>query len=194
MGRGGNVLNRPDPEDLEVVDEEQQNYIHVSDKCIIIHLIKKSLKNMKNGKAAGTDKNTTETLKADKKILHTFCINICFARSWVSEITPKDLSCGLIVNVPKMAILIVCGNWHGIKMLSVPSKVVGRVLVPRLQDTGRQGVRGRNKHASDAGKAQQSTSSYFAMSLEQSLDWNTSLHTCFVDYEEAFYGFHCETL
>ena len=41
---------------------------------------------------------------------------------------------GLIAKIPKKGDLIECGNWRGITLTSVPSKVFGRVLIDRIRD------------------------------------------------------------
>ena len=88
---------------------------------------------MKNGKAAGMDSITTELLKAD--IETTACLlEDLFRTVWETEEIPEDWNCGLIVKLPKKGNLIDCGNWRGITLLSVPAKVMGRVIITRLHD------------------------------------------------------------
>ena len=128
-----NVLNRPEPVAPAVVDDRQPNEIDVSDECITRQEIKQVLKNMKNGKAAGMDSITSELLKAD--IETTACVlEDLFRAVWESEEIPEDWNCGLIVKLPKKGNLTDCGNWRGITLLSVPAKVMGRVIITRLYD------------------------------------------------------------
>ena len=47
---------------------------------------------------------------------------------------PEDWNCGLVVKLPKKGDLTDCGNWRGITLLSVPAKVMGRVIITRLHD------------------------------------------------------------
>ena len=47
---------------------------------------------------------------------------------------PKTWKQGLIVKIPKKGDLTDCGNWRGITLTSVPSKVFGRVLIDRIRD------------------------------------------------------------
>jgi len=127
-----NVQNWPDPVAPTVVDDRQPNEIDVSDECITRQEIKQALKNMKNGKAAGMDSITTELLKAD--IETTACLlEDLFCTVWETEETAENWNCGLIVKLPKKGNLTECGNWRGVT-LSVPAKVMGRVIITRLHD------------------------------------------------------------
>ena len=47
---------------------------------------------------------------------------------------PKTWKQGLVVKIPKKGDLAECGNWRGITLTSVPSKVCGRVLIDRIRD------------------------------------------------------------
>ena len=49
---------------------------------------------------------------------------------------PKTWKQGLIVivKIPKKGDLTECGNWRGITLISVPSKVFERVLIDRIRD------------------------------------------------------------
>ena len=47
---------------------------------------------------------------------------------------PKMWKQGLIVKIPKKGDLTEFGNWRGITLTYVPSKVFGRVLIDRIRD------------------------------------------------------------
>ena len=49
---------------------------------------------------------------------------------------------GLIVKIPKNGDLTEWGNWGGITLTSVPSKVFGRVLIDRIRDGVNSNFRG----------------------------------------------------
>ena len=187
-----NVLNRPEPVAPAVVYDRQPNEIDVSDECITRQEIKQALKNMKNGKAAGMDSITTELLKAD--IETTACVlEDLFRAVWESEEIPEDWNCGLIVKLPKKGNLTDCGNWRGITLLSVPAKVMGRVIITRLYDA----VDGLLREEQAGFRSGRNTVEHIFVLrniIEQSLEWNASLYTCFVDYEKAFDSVHRETL
>ena len=140
---------------------------------------------MKNGKAAGMDTITTELLKAD--IETTACVlEHLFRTVWETEEIPEDWNCGLIVKLPKKGDLTDCGNWSGITLLSVPAKVIGRIIITRLHDAVDEMLR---EEQASFRRGRSTTEHIFVLRnvIEQSLEWNASLHTCFVDYEKAFF-------
>ena len=121
------------------------------------------------------------------------CLEELFRTVWESEEIPEDWNCGLIVKLPKKGDLTDCGNWRGITLLSVPAKVMGRVIITRLHDA----VDGMLREEQAGFRSGRSTTEHIFVLrnvIEQSLEWNASLYTCFVDYEKAFDSVHRETL
>ena len=57
-----------------------------------------------------------------------------FRTFWEQKKVPKTWKQGLIVKMPKKVDLTECGNWGGITLTSVPSKVFRRVLIDRIRD------------------------------------------------------------
>jgi hypothetical protein len=57
-----------------------------------------------------------------------------FNQIWTEEKIPLDWKKGLIVKIPKKGDVTVCDTYRGITLLSVPSKVFGKVLVERIKD------------------------------------------------------------
>ena len=46
---------------------------------------------------------------------------------------PKTWKQGLIVKITEEGDLTECGNWRGITLTSIPSKVFGRILIDRIR-------------------------------------------------------------
>ena len=88
---------------------------------------------MNNGKAAGKDEMTAQLLKADMNTKEKWLVKL-FRTFWRQEKVPKTWKQGLIVKILKIGDLTECGNWRGIILTSVPSKVFGRVLINRIRD------------------------------------------------------------
>ena len=108
-----------------------------------------------------------------------------FERIWNTEQMPEDWKCGHLVKLPKKGNLKECANWRGITLLSIPGKVFSRVLLERMKEEveailpdEQAGFRQERSCADQIAT--------FRMILEQSLEWNTSLHVVFIDYEKAF--------
>ena len=52
---------------------------------------------------------------------------------WEMEVIPDELKKGLLIKIPKKGNLSHCGNWRGISLLSVSSKIVIRIILERLK-------------------------------------------------------------
>ena len=95
--------------------------------------IVKAIKTMKNGKAAGPDGIPPEALKADPA-MSAEMLQPLLQKIWEQEHVPADWRLGYLVKLPKKGDLSQCGNWRGIMLLSVPSKVLTRVILERLKE------------------------------------------------------------
>lgn len=88
---------------------------------------------MKNGKAEGTDEIPAEALKVDPEMLVEMLYGL-FAKIWEEEeeilLEWKE---GLLIKIPKKGHLGLHSNYRGITLLSMPEKVLNRVLLERLK-------------------------------------------------------------
>ena len=94
--------------------------------------VSKAIKSLKSGKAAGTDGIPPEALEADvqtsTEMLHPLLIKIC-----ETEQIPEEWKKGYLVKLPKKGDLSSCNNWRGIMLLSIPSKILTRIILERLK-------------------------------------------------------------
>ena len=88
---------------------------------------------LKSGKATGPDNIPAEALKADVGITVSL-LHLLFKRIWEEEEIPFDWKEGLINKLPKKGDLGNCNNYRGITLLSVPGKVLNRVILDRMKD------------------------------------------------------------
>ena len=122
------ILNRPIPdnpvtnEDVIVTDETALD--NISSEHISKAEIRAAIRKLKNGKAGGKDEITAELLKVDIDTTVNWLADL-FNTIWETETAPKTWKQGLIVKLPKKGDLTDCGNWRGITLTSVPSKVFG---------------------------------------------------------------------
>ena len=91
-----------------------------------------------------------------------------YATVWEEETISEDWKEGHLVIIPEKGNLANCNNYRGIAMLSVPGKILSRKM----------GVR-KNRSCTDH-------IATLRIIAEQSLEWNTSLHIAFIDFEKAF--------
>ena len=93
--------------------------------------VKTAIKTMKNGKDPGIDSLRLNYWKQTSSRLPT-CLSIPMQRYGEHDFILKDWRKGLIFKLPKKGDLSNCGNWRGITLLSVPSKVFCRVLLKKI--------------------------------------------------------------
>ena len=90
-----------------------------------------AIKSLKNHKAPGKDRLTVELFKADAvttgSILQPLLNTI-----WDRRTIPDDCSQGIVIRIPKKGALSELSNWRGISLLSIPCKIVAKVIMKCL--------------------------------------------------------------
>ena len=98
---------------------------------------------MKNGKVAGPDGIPAEALKADVntsvEMLHSL-----FEEIWEKEEIPAEWKEGYLIKIPKKGDLSCCDNYRGITLLSVPGKILNRIILERTLREQQAGFRQDN--------------------------------------------------
>ena len=147
---------------------------------------------MKKGKAPGDDKITADMLKADTA-LSAGILYPLLSRAWEEETTPKDFRNGTIITLPKKGDLRKCDNWRGITLLSVPGKVLCRIIYSRLRASLEKIL---NEDQAGFRRERSCTDHIFVMRtiIEQALEWNTAVYLHFIDFEKAFDSVHQKTM
>ena len=176
------VLNSPapsDPPDLEPGDPLNINTGEITRQEIL-----KALNSLKSGKAAGPDNIPAEALKqGGEEIVNRLhkLINLV----WSTGQIPSDWQRGLLVKLPKSGDLSQCGKWRGITLLSIPSKILTRVILDRMKEA--IDLKLRDEQAGF--RKERSCIDQIAtlrIIVEQTIEWQAPLYICFVDFEKAF--------
>ena len=106
---------------------------------------------LKNGKAAGLDNVYPEVLNVDPTITAEMLCPL-LEKIWKEEKIPEDWEEGLIIKISKKEDLSNCNNWRGVTLLSIPSKILTRIILNRTQNTAEQHLQkeqaGFSKHRS----------------------------------------------
>ncbi|CAG2233652.1 unnamed protein product [Mytilus edulis] len=126
------VLNRPPPDDEAIVIEAVQDLeinINLPDKQEIIKVIK----SLKNGKSPGHDNLNAELFKVDPELAAEILQSL-FTSIWEGKIIPDDWTKGIIIKLAKKGALSDCNNWRGITLLSIPSKIMAKIIIQRIID------------------------------------------------------------
>ena len=131
MDKTGNRENPSNPVweiETELPDEIEEIDISEPSRAEV----RKAIGHLKNGKAQGIDNIQAELLKADMDYATTKVKEIIDI-VWRDEKTPRKWRKGLIVKLPKKGNLKECKYWRGIPLLSVVCKVMGRIVIDRIQ-------------------------------------------------------------
>ena len=146
---------------------------------------------MKYGKVAGPDGIPAEALKADVNTSVEMLYSL-FEEIWEKEEIPAEWK-GYLIKIPKKGDLSRCDNYRGSTLLSVPGKILNRIILERMKGKVDQTLREQQ-----AGFRQDRSCTDQIATLqiivEQSTEWNSSLYVNFVDYEKAFDSVDRETL
>ena len=145
-----------------------------------------------DGKAVGPDEIPAEAIKADMKTAVDM-LHILFTRIWEEEKIPEEWKEGILIKLPKKGDLTNCNNYRGIMLLSVPGKVLNRILLDRMSAAvdpilrdQQAGFRSNRSCTDQIGTLR--------IIVEQSIEWNSPLYINFIDYEKAFDSVDRDTL
>ena len=86
-----------------------------------------------NGKAAGPDGIPAEAINADTETT-TSMLHSLFSKIWEKEEVPVQWREGIVIKLPQKEDLRDCKNYRGIMLLSVPDKVLSRIILERVRE------------------------------------------------------------
>ena len=185
------LLNRPPPVASPDIPPAEEDLPISCDKPSQME-IRQAIMHLKNGKAAGPDNVPAEAIKADVETA-TAMLDSLFTNIWEQEQLPAQWKEGILIKLPKKGDLCQCNNYRGIMLLSVPGKVLNRILLERMKEAidpmlrDQQAGFRRNRSCADQIAS-------LRIIVEQSMEWNSSLYINFIDYEKAFDSVDRETL
>lgn len=185
------LLNRQAPTNPADIPPAETN-LDINCNAPTIEEIKSAIKSLKNNKAAGPDDITAEVLKADvnlfAEILHPLIYKI-----WTKETFPDDWKNGFITILAKKGDLTLCDSYRGIMLLSIPGKVLSRVILNRMKNTVDKLLR-NNQAGFRSNKSCTDQISTLRIILEQSAELHSSTYINFIDYSKAFDSIDRESL
>nr|KAG5685972.1 hypothetical protein BaRGS_017411 [Batillaria attramentaria] len=177
------LLNRPIPETPPDIPPAETELPINCDKPSKAE-IRKAIMTLRNGKAAGPDEIPAEAIKADTEtavnMLHSL-----FSKIWEKEEVPAQWKEGIVIKLPKKGTSGTAATTEGVMLLSVPGKVLNRILLERMREAvdpmlrDQQAGFRRNRSCADQIAS-------LRIIVEQSLEWNSPLYINFIDYEKAF--------
>ena len=112
-----------------------------------------------------------------------------FNTIWDRRKIPDDWNKGVIIKIPKKGALSDCNNWRGITLLSTPSKILAKVILKRLSLAVDHRLR---EEQAGFRRGRGCIDHIFTLRniIEQSTEWQRTLHINFVDFAKAFDSVH----
>ncbi|XP_061188858.1 uncharacterized protein LOC133197034 [Saccostrea echinata] len=124
------ILNRPPPTHEPDISYPA-NDLNISIEPPQIPEIVSAIQSLKNGKAPGYDNLNAELFKTDPLLTATILQPI-FHDIWERNTIPDEWNHGVIIKIPKKGNLNDCNNWRGITLLSIPSKIMAKIIIRRI--------------------------------------------------------------
>ena len=87
---------------------------------------------LKNRRMPGVDGITSEMLKTSVCDCMTVWVEL-LTQIWSEQKVPSDWTKGNIIRLFKKGDALVCGNWRGINIMSIPSKLLSIIILQHLQ-------------------------------------------------------------
>jgi hypothetical protein len=140
-----NLLNRDDPADKErTIAEIQAVGDNINENCnmdtnnpagrdmeVTVDEISKAINQLRRDKAPGVCNITAELLR-DTGMSTKVWLHRVISTVWEQENIPQDWKKAIIIPIHKKGDRKECGNSRGISLLSVPGKVLTRVILNRI--------------------------------------------------------------
>ncbi|CAF3935647.1 unnamed protein product [Rotaria sp. Silwood1] len=164
---------------ITVSEQERQDQIPT------LNQVQCAIKQMKNGKAPGSNGISIDVIKAGglplAKWLHEIFVDI-----WENEIMIENWTTTILIRLYKnKGDKKICDNYRGISLLVVTSKIFSRIILNRVQ-----GLLDKQLLEEQAGfRSNRSTIDQIfilKMIMEKSRNKNKPLHICFIDIMKAY--------
>lgn len=98
--------------------------------------IMKAISTLKNGKATGPDEITAEAIKANIETSVSILYKL-IKKIWEEESFPEEWKPGILMRLTKKGDLSEYSKYQGILLLSVPIKILNRILLERIEQSSR---------------------------------------------------------
>jgi len=98
---------------------------------------------------------------------------------------PDDWTKGIIIKLAKKGALSDCNNWCSITLLSIPSKILAKIIIQRITDAIDKQLR---EEQARFRKGRGCIDQIFALwnIIEQCTEWQRQLYINFVYFQKAF--------
>ena len=178
------LLNRPPPEDPPEIPATTLFSLDISTDPPSSTEIIAAAKKLKNGKSPGEDRISAEMIKATVMTCIKFWTAL-FAVIWTTAKIPSDWKRSTLVRIFKKGDTSFPGNWRGICMLSIPSKLLTHILLQRISSQLDRHLRDE-QHGFRPNRSCADLIFTLRLLTEESREWRSKIYMIFIDFEKAF--------
>ena len=148
------ILNRL-PTTIEAKVQDPDTDLDVSTETPEKEEIIAVIRSLKNEKTPGEVSLNAELFKAEPEFAAKV-LQPLFETIWEKKQLPDDWAEGVIVKISKKGTLSNCKNWRGVTLLSVPSKILTKLIIKRISEAVDQQLKqGRAGYRKGRGRTDQ---------------------------------------
>ena len=173
------------------VQESQSSSVFYTDEPDIEE-VKDAIALLKNKKAPGVDGMNAECLRLGGEPMAEWLTQVIQA-VWRSGEVPEDWRTQITIPLHKKGAYNSCDNFRGIALLSVPGKVLSRIILKRLGGAVDSMVR-ENQCGFRRGRGCADHLFSLRTIMEKAREFRRPLHLCFVDLSKAYDSVNREAL
>lgn len=144
--------------------------------------VKKSILQMKNGKAPGAGNIVAELLKAAPSLLMDLLAHI-FNKCLLGEQVPKEWKRSIITSIHKKGSTQKCQNYRGISVICTVAKLYGRILKYRIENEFKES---EEQNGFRAGRSCIDGVFTIKNIAEKRIERGRTVHMAFVDLQKAY--------
>ena len=163
--------------------ETNEDSDNSEDEIEMIELVN-AIKKINIGKAAGIDGIYPEMIVHQGIEANKALLKVC-QLAYKTKIVPKDWKNSAIIPIHKSGSSMLCENYRGISLLSVPGKVYARILENRLRKKVEDKI-SEKQSGFRPGRSVQDHIFTLRQISESTYKYNKEFHACFVDLQKAF--------
>lgn len=177
-----NTQNKTDP---DVLVEIPSMNLEKSTEDFLKTEIEQAIKELKRNKAPGIDNITAELIKAGGDTIVN-ALHVLLNKIYYSETVPEEWSRGIIIPIYKRkGDKMDCNNYRGITLLSIPGKVLSKVIQRRISAYVEE-VLGEEQAGFRPGRSTIDQLFTIRQILEKYIETNNTCYINFIDYKQAF--------
>ena len=187
------TLNQPNPTTIfDFSASTITNEIETNLDMITETETRKTIKLLKNNKAAGLDQISAKLVKhGGIKMVQamTKLLNMC----WQTTNVPDEWRKGNDRQYTKKGNVTECNNWRGITLLSIPGKIFCIVLLSRIKEAVNKTLQEEQARFCNGRSCNEQILTIRNI-IEQSIEFQQPISINFIDFKKAFDSIHRESL